>query len=75
MVFVDDVGDTWLNIQHSPWDNFSLADFVMPWFLFMIGNSMAFSFRKFMKSNETKKAGTKFALIRALKLYFLGVLI
>ena len=28
-----------------------------------------------MKSKETKKAGTKFALIRALKLYFLGVLI
>ena len=28
-----------------------------------------------MKDNETKKAGTKFATIRALKLYFLGVLL
>lgn len=75
MVFVDDVGGKWHHINHSPWDDFTLADFVMPWFLFIIGTAMAFNFKKFMKDNETKKAGTKFALIRALKLYFLGVLI
>jgi len=75
MVFVDDVGGEWPHLNHSPWDDFTLADFVMPWFLFMIGTSMAFSFRKYMTNDETKKAGTKYAFVRALKLFFLGVLI
>ena len=41
----------------------------------MVGCSMAFSFSKFQKSNQTRVDGTKYAAMRALKLYFLGVLL
>ena len=78
MIFVDDITtdkDGYPHINHSPWNNITLADFVMPWFLFMVGCSMAFSMRKFKQSYETKIKGTKYALTRAIKLYFLGVLL
>lgn len=78
MIFVDDVvGGNKVNmhITHSPWNDITLADFVMPWFLFIIGTAMAFNFRKFLGSEEKAKEGTKYALTRALKLYFLGVLL
>ena len=75
MIFVDDVGAAYPHLNHSPWNNITLADFVMPWFLFMVGCSMAFSFRKFKVNYESKVQGTKYALTRAMKLYLLGVLI
>jgi heparan-alpha-glucosaminide N-acetyltransferase len=65
-------------INHSPWDNFTLADFVMPWFLFMVGAAMAFSLRKFAPSNERSSATLMSGLVkistRSLKLFALGVL-
>ena len=33
MVFVDDAGDCWQKIDHSPWNGITLADTVMPFFL------------------------------------------
>ena len=78
MIFVDDLSDNkdgYPHINHSPWNNITLADFVMPWFLFMVGCSMAFSMRKFKLSHEAKLSGTKYAFMRAIKLYFLGVLL
>ena len=63
------------SVNHSPWNNITFADFVMPWFLFMVGTSMAFSMRRYQGSKEAKIAGTKMAVKRALKLYWLGVLL
>ena len=37
MIFVDNVGDWLPSVDHSPWDDITLADFVMPFFLFMVG--------------------------------------
>ncbi len=31
MIFVDDLGDDWPPINHSPWNGITLADIVMPW--------------------------------------------
>ncbi len=45
MIFVDDVGGVYPHINHSPWNGITLADFVMPWFLFMVGASMVSTFR------------------------------
>ena len=47
MIFVDNVGDWLPHVNHSPWDDVTLADFVMPFFLFMVGCSMALSFSKY----------------------------
>ena len=45
MVFVDMLGSPFPEIHHSPWDGIHLADFVMPFFDFIVGVSLAFSVR------------------------------
>lgn len=47
MLFVDNVGEWLIHVDHSPWDFVTLADFVMPFFLFMVGCSMSLSFSKY----------------------------
>ncbi|RYR02189.1 hypothetical protein Ahy_B06g081012 isoform G [Arachis hypogaea] len=37
MVLVDDAGGQWPMIGHAPWNGCNLADFVMPFFLFIVG--------------------------------------
>merc|ERR1711871_1870414 len=46
MVFADEIGDAYPHLNHSPWNTTTFADYVMPWFLFMVGTSMAFSLKK-----------------------------
>jgi predicted acyltransferase len=36
MIFVDNLGDWFQPINHSSWNYVTLADFVMPFFLFMV---------------------------------------
>ena len=45
MVVVDDVGGLVPAIRHSPWDGVTLADFVFPFFLFIVGVSLAFAYK------------------------------
>lgn len=46
MILVNNSGDgahTWPILEHAPWNGFTLADFVFPAFLFMVGVSIEFS--------------------------------
>ena len=52
------------------WHGVTLADVVMPWFLFMVGTSMAFSFKKL----GNRGAITRKVLTRTAKLFILGIL-
>lgn len=45
MILVDDVGGILPAFNHSPWDGVTLADFVMPFFLFIVGVSLAFAYK------------------------------
>jgi heparan-alpha-glucosaminide N-acetyltransferase len=45
MILVDDAGGVYPSINHAPWDGITLADFVMPFFLFIIGVAMAIVFK------------------------------
>jgi hypothetical protein len=47
MVFVDMCGAAFPAIHHSPWNGIRLADFVMPFFDFMVGVSLAISLKRF----------------------------
>jgi hypothetical protein len=78
MIFVDMCGASFPSIHHSPWNGIHLADFVMPWFDFIVGVSLAISFKRFdtvhsgrgpSKSDAMQKAFTRFA-----KIFILGVL-
>eukprot|EP00966_Prymnesium_polylepis_P240874 5570580-Prymnesium_polylepis.1 len=74
MIFVDDAGGAFPAINHSPWDNVTLADAVMPWFLFMSGTSISISLRKYTRTGK-RREGLRHVLTRVLKLFFLGVLL
>src|SRR5277367_127944 len=46
MILVNDPGDwshTYGQLDHAPWNGFTLTDFVFPNFLFLVGASIVFS--------------------------------
>lgn len=45
MILVDDVGRAFPSLNHSPWFGVTLADFVMPFFIFGVGVSIALVFK------------------------------
>lgn len=45
MILVDDAGGEWPMIGHAPWNGCNLADFVMPFFLFIVGMAIALSLK------------------------------
>lgn len=45
MILVDDAGEAYARIDHSPWNGCTLADFVMPFFLFIVGVAIALALK------------------------------
>ncbi|KAL3843356.1 hypothetical protein ACJIZ3_000759 [Penstemon smallii] len=69
MMLVDYAGSIFPVIAHVPWNGVHLADFVMPFFLFVAGVSVAIAYKKV--SDRVEATGK--VLLRALELFFLGV--
>lgn len=53
MILVDDAGKAFPSINHAPWFGVTLADFVMPFFLFGVGVSISLVFK--VSSNGRKE--------------------
>jgi predicted acyltransferase len=45
MIVVDDAGEAYARIDHSPWNGCTLADFVTPFFLFIVGVAIALALK------------------------------
>ncbi|KAI3864644.1 hypothetical protein MKX03_009164 [Papaver bracteatum] len=71
MILVDDAGGAFPSINHSPWFGATLADFVMPFFLFGVGVSITFVFKRI----PNKKTATEKVIIRTIKLFLLGLVL
>ncbi|XP_052303108.1 uncharacterized protein LOC7495229 isoform X2 [Populus trichocarpa] len=71
MILVDDAGGAFPCINHSPWFGVTLADFVMPFFLFVVGVSISLVFKKV----SSKPMATKKVIQRTIKLFLLGLLL
>nr|GEW35478.1 heparan-alpha-glucosaminide N-acetyltransferase-like isoform X1 [Tanacetum cinerariifolium] len=69
MVLVDYASSSFPIIAHVPWNGLHLADFVMPMFLFAAGVSLAIVYKK----TENRFEATWKAIVRAAKLFLLGV--
>ncbi|KAK9690741.1 hypothetical protein RND81_09G151100 [Saponaria officinalis] len=69
MMFVDYGGSIFPIIAHAPWNGLHLADFVMPFFLFIAGLSLAIAYKRVTDRIDA----TKKAIDRAVKLFLLGV--
>src|ERR1700733_8799328 len=58
MILVNDPGDwdhTYTQLDHAPWNGFTLTDFVFPNFLFLVGASIIFSLQSRLIRGESKK--------------------
>ncbi|KAL7239504.1 hypothetical protein ACSBR2_005406 [Camellia fascicularis] len=71
MILVDDAGGEWPMIGHAPWDGCNLADFVMPFFLFIVGMAIALA----LKRIPNWLIATRKVILRTLKLLFWGLLL
>ncbi|XP_020519458.1 heparan-alpha-glucosaminide N-acetyltransferase isoform X2 [Amborella trichopoda] len=71
MIFVDYAGSIIPFVAHAPWDGLRLADFVMPFFLLIAGISIGLVYKRV----SHKIIATRKATWRALKLFFLGIII
>ncbi|CAK9323151.1 unnamed protein product [Citrullus colocynthis] len=71
MILVDDAGGTYSRIDHSPWNGCTLADFVMPFFLFIVGVAIALAFKRI----PSMKHGVKKIIVRTIKLVFWGLIL
>ncbi|KAK4852759.1 hypothetical protein QYF36_026863 [Acer negundo] len=68
---VDGAGGDWPVIGHAPWNGCNLADFVMPFFLFIVGISISLSLKRISSRIEAVKK----VVLRTLKLLFWGLLL
>ncbi|CAL0311215.1 unnamed protein product [Lupinus luteus] len=71
MILVDDAGGEWPMIGHAPWNGCNLADFVMPFFLFIVGMTIPIAFKRI----PNKLVAVKKVLVRTIKLLFWGLLL
>lgn len=71
MIIVDDAGGFLPGLNHSPWDGVTIGDFVMPFFLFIVGVSLTLAYKRV----PDKLEATKKAVLRALKLFCLGLVL
>ena len=61
-------------LRHVPWDGWSVTDFIFPFFLFIVGVAIPFSFGK-RSASESKGAMLAHVWARALSLVLLGLLL
>src|SRR5258706_13747756 len=75
MVLVNNPG-TWSNIywplEHSEWHGWTPTDLVFPWFVFIVGVSMALSFRSRIAKGADKKLLTLHTWRRGAMIYLIG---
>ncbi|KAJ8500572.1 hypothetical protein OPV22_011124 [Ensete ventricosum] len=71
MILVDGAGGEWPVIGHAPWNGCNLADFVMPFFLFIVGMAIPLS----LKRIPSRGRALRRVMVRALKLLFWGIIL
>ncbi|XP_052071109.1 heparan-alpha-glucosaminide N-acetyltransferase-like [Mytilus californianus] len=75
MVFVNYGGGGYWFFSHSKWNGLTVADLVFPWFVFIMGTSMIYSFTSLLK-NETPKHKIFWKILRrSCILFILGLVI
>jgi len=68
MIFVNDGGGGTRVFQHAPWDGFTLADLIFPWFVYLMGVSISCR-------SSARGSNLLGALFRSLRLFFIGLFI
>ncbi len=76
MVIVNDPG-SWSHVygplRHAEWNGCTITDLIFPFFLFIVGISIALAYSKRLDANVPKKSIYKKIIIRSLTIYLLGI--
>ncbi|XP_054634509.1 heparan-alpha-glucosaminide N-acetyltransferase isoform X2 [Dunckerocampus dactyliophorus] len=75
MVFVNYGGGRYWFFRHESWNGLSVADLVFPWFVFIMGTSIALSINSLLRSGSRRTSLLKKVVWRSLQLFIIGVII
>ena len=76
MASLPDEGKKYLWLDHAAWHGYTIADFVFPFFLYIIGGSMAFSLSKYTSGSAPITKNVYWQIIRrSLILFGLGLVL
>ena len=78
MILVNDPGDgrvTYWPLEHSRWNGWTPTDLVFPFFVFIVGVAMAFSFRSRIERGDSRGKLFAHVLWRGVVLFALGIFI
>lgn len=75
MVFVNYGGGGYWFFEHPSWNGLTVADLVFPWFIFIMGTSMTFSFRSMYRQEMTMRTIVLKIVYRSIKLFALGIVL
>jgi predicted acyltransferase len=76
MILVNDPGDSRVSywpLEHARWNGWTPTDLVFPFFVFIVGVAMAFSFTSRLQRGESRPHLLKHVLWRGVSLFVLGV--
>jgi predicted acyltransferase len=76
MILVNNAGDepnSYWPLKHAEWNGWTPTDLVFPFFLFIVGVAMAFSFSSRLKRGESRRELLGHVLWRGLALFALGM--
>jgi predicted acyltransferase len=78
MILVNNAGDeshSYWPLRHAQWNGWTPTDLVFPFFLFIVGLAMSFSFSSRLKRGESRQKLLGHVLWRGLLLFALGMLL
>ncbi|XP_047189793.1 heparan-alpha-glucosaminide N-acetyltransferase isoform X2 [Scophthalmus maximus] len=75
MVFVNYGGGRYWFFRHESWNGLTVADLVFPWFVFIMGTSIALSTNFLLLAGSTRCSLLRKVVGRSLQLFIIGVLI
>lgn len=73
MVFVNYGGGKYWFFHHSPWNGLTVADLVFPWFIWIMGVSVAMSVRSLLRKSVSKRRIMWKIVKRSAILFALGI--
>lgn len=75
MVFVNYGGGRYWFFRHESWNGLTVADLVFPWFVFIMGTSIALSINALLRAGSTRRSLLWKVVWRSLQLFLIGLFI
>ncbi|KAM6972084.1 heparan-alpha-glucosaminide N-acetyltransferase [Aplochiton taeniatus] len=75
MVFVNYGGGRYWFFRHESWNGLTVADLVFPWFVFIMGTSIALSLHSLLRGGSSRFSLLRKAVWRSLQLFIIGLII